>query len=61
MNFYYKTETPPKISDTVATCRFGQCKVIDIDTNNGYTLCRNIFTSEESWEITSDCDLIDRA
>jgi hypothetical protein len=56
MNFYHKTQIFAKIGDVVATCRFGQCKVIQI--NSGEILCENIFTKEQSWQITNDCDLI---
>lgn len=56
MNFYYKTETTARLGDIVATCRFGQCKVVQL--SEGEILCENILTKETSWEITNDCDLI---
>lgn len=53
---YFKTEQIAKVGDIIATCRHGNCKILEV--GNGELIVENIFTKEISAELTSDCDFL---
>ena len=60
MNYnYYESTESAQPGDIIATCRFGQCEVIELA--DGLILVQNILTKELAHEFTCDCDLIKRA
>lgn len=57
---YYRSSDSPRIGDTVATPRFGTCKVLSLNPRKGLFTVRSIMTGEKDFQIISECDLIER-
>lgn len=54
---YYNSEQMAKIGDLIATCRFGQCKILSfIDQNTAEV--QNVYTTEIFQVYIDECDYL---
>lgn len=54
---YFKSEQIPEVDDIIATCRHGQCRILEI-TPEAMLRVENIYTNEEFFEYPDECDYL---